>query len=1182
MKYYTLIVRLEGALSDAVALEWTSHAAPLDSGEGWEPCLRRADGTWRFSSRAELAHRRGPGVFADIAIRYRLSAAGPWSAPSPNRKEIVIVEVIDDDDVLIQPTVLLAPSLIGAAVIGAELAVDPGLWSGFPAPAFAFQWRRDGSDIPGAVARAYAPVPADDRCELACAVTARNLAGEAVVATAALRASYPAPVALGDLPEEVFDEGAEPELVDASIAFAGADLSFAAVGAPIDPRSGVVSVPTHTPVAGATVTITATNSGGAAAVRLPYTVEAAPEVEAPPALAASGVALRGVWRPAGQTTVFTPVVSFPGLAGATAEAIEWTTSGLEVPLENHWELVLPQAGAAGQHELYMRDPAKRDPLASPKLDYAVFGASDAEAERARRLRFRWRRAAAEPWSAASDYVVAPPPVTEATEEWRPMYGRRADALGARQADMPGYFDGGEYFGDGVQTSHSFARSGDTILQLGDTQGLRRSLDGGRTWHYPRAEGLRAMIGHSVGIDPGDPNRVIVVAGVANLTNSGANGVYLSTDGCETFTPVQALTREHCIENPRHAVNVLCCRPGGAPSTRVWRFISWCEAQIGGAVRDALLWTSANGGATWTSQALPAAFNRDRIVHLVQHPTEGGTLFACTEAGVFRTSNDGGAWAPLGAGAITGFPRTLWVDPDAPSRMLVSTSGGTGVSGVFFFNGTAWSKVLGTGVSLGSMAVGPKDGSNRRTIYVASDAGGDGTPSSHLTWQQHWLTTGAPSATKHTTNAATIGPDSPPVGAWFQPRFVPKLANDPSGHLSRLCGRLQSYFVPDMNDANGCAMMGNNVCWRTEDRGRSWVWSDTGRGGVVVQSFGISETNPAKAAMGLNDKQMYVTDAFPLAFVHTPLSSAQKNELRDLGVTQPFIGRATVILPGAAPAGVAFPAARRSRVVSSIGSYQGQQVIVSRQDGGSNWSLRHLGVGNYTFMDYSRQNPNVVYCGDRRSDDGGETWPVGLGRRIVGMSRSDGSIVYGSSNQTAIFKSTNGGATWSGAPWLTLGVDGNDEQSCMRFWPSPHDHAKVVTVGPDHDLMYAAGNASATVTIGLGLKNVWPAPHRQPAPNWLNVVWCPLEPRRIYAACMIIGTKRVFRGMFSADYASIEWTDLTLNYPRTSKPRRLFALPTGEIILTGNAGSFMISPPGVAPAASPWRLLPRPLPNDRRP
>ena len=78
-----------------------------------------------------------------------------------------------------------------------------------------------------------------------------------------------------------------------------------------------------------------------------------------------------VWRPEAQETWFTPVVRFPGLAGETVDAIEWTTGKDPVP---ETAVRGRHQGRRDSYQLYMRDPAKNAPGASPRVDYSVFKA----------------------------------------------------------------------------------------------------------------------------------------------------------------------------------------------------------------------------------------------------------------------------------------------------------------------------------------------------------------------------------------------------------------------------------------------------------------------------------------------------------------------------------------------------------------------------------------------------------------------------------------------------------------------------------------------------------------------------------------------------------------------------------------------------------------------------------------
>ena len=187
------------------------------------------------------------------------------------------------------PRLLTAPALAGPATIGTAVGVDPGTWE--EAAALALQWCRGGTEIAGATGASYTPVAADDRTALSCRVTASNPAGGTSAETAPLPVTFAAPAvaaALADL-ERPLDSGSTS--VAAAAAFTGAGLSYAVsgAGATIDAATGVVRLPTATLVSAATVTVTASNSGGSAAASFRLSVVAvAPALVTAPVLTGSG------------------------------------------------------------------------------------------------------------------------------------------------------------------------------------------------------------------------------------------------------------------------------------------------------------------------------------------------------------------------------------------------------------------------------------------------------------------------------------------------------------------------------------------------------------------------------------------------------------------------------------------------------------------------------------------------------------------------------------------------------------------------------------------------------------------------------------------------------------------------------------------------------------------------------
>ena len=232
----------------------------------------------------------------------------------------------------VAPAMLAAPALSGPGLVGASMRVDPGIWSGVPAPVVTSRWRRNGVDIPGAAGVEYTPVAADDGTDLDCVVTASNASGTASAATGTARITWPAPVAAGALADLVLDQGPGARTLDASGAFAGAALVFgvSGAGASVDPATGLVSIPLDAPRAAEPVTVTATNSGGSASVSFTVTVVAAPVLTPPISTIAPSLS--------GPGRVGTPMLVDTGVwSGDPAPVLSprWRRNGVEI------------AGAAG-------------------------------------------------------------------------------------------------------------------------------------------------------------------------------------------------------------------------------------------------------------------------------------------------------------------------------------------------------------------------------------------------------------------------------------------------------------------------------------------------------------------------------------------------------------------------------------------------------------------------------------------------------------------------------------------------------------------------------------------------------------------------------------------------------------------------------------------------------------------
>jgi hypothetical protein len=92
-----------------------------------------------------------------------------------------------------RPRNTAAPSISGAAAVGATLTCSPGTWSGQPTPSYSYQWLLNGTAIPGEAGSTYVVGAADPGLSVSCEVTANNGEGKASAVSGPLHIPGAAP-----------------------------------------------------------------------------------------------------------------------------------------------------------------------------------------------------------------------------------------------------------------------------------------------------------------------------------------------------------------------------------------------------------------------------------------------------------------------------------------------------------------------------------------------------------------------------------------------------------------------------------------------------------------------------------------------------------------------------------------------------------------------------------------------------------------------------------------------------------------------------------------------------------------------------------------------------------------------------------------------------------------------------
>lgn len=165
-----------------------------------------------------------------------------------------------------------------------------------------------------------------------------------------------------------------------------------------------------------------------------------------------------------------------------------------------------------------------------------------------------------------------------------------------------------------------------IILLGGFEGVRRSLDGGKTF-VATNQGLSATVPGSVAFSRWDPSVIY---------SSTGQQVYRSRDGGESWGEIGGFV-EARISAWRPWINDL------AIDALDHVYVSYLPAATQ-SHDDTQIYRSVDGGDTWERASdIPA-------LRLLAHPTAGGFLYAGTRSGVVITKDGGQTWsaAPLPA------------------------------------------------------------------------------------------------------------------------------------------------------------------------------------------------------------------------------------------------------------------------------------------------------------------------------------------------------------------------------------------------------------------------------------------------------------------------------------------------------------------------------------------------------
>jgi len=714
-------------------------------------------------------------------------------------------------------------------------------------------------------------------------------------------------------------------------------------------------------------------------------------------------------------------------------------------------------------------------------------------------------------------------------EWRVMPVRSKEEF---QQGKPG--------GEAEQHPHSISRClnhPEIIYFSQDVAGVWRSKNSGETWEKTLDRGLWVNQGQSIEVDPVAPKTLFLISDNNwNFLGEKYQGLYRSSNGGDDWEFVLPVQTNYTSNHHRMYRHNIAYDPTTITSAGAKRWYAAFPASQPDAKEtdDGGLYRSEDMGITWTSMSkLPG---HSTVYAIQPHPTDSKTIYLASNRGLFISHARGKNLKPLGQFSEKQGVSSIAINPQNPQIIYV----------------TLFEKKK---VSWGVRKVG-------KGLYRSLDGGTTFSQLKSYDAARVFMNPGHPEVLYLVGNYSNTIVSHDGGQSWFEKLKATATPGLARGYKKAITGELAGIVANPKNPDEAVAFS-QATLWKTTDGGKTfkessslftgyaWAWYNTA---LAFDAF-----DPQRLGFFNLDVGMTLTTTGTDYFVWRNQHAWDwYSTIIDNGK-----GKKARLIPWMGTNSGSFqPIPGSQVVVASIGRYF-ITLLMRSEDSGRTWELVQKRKEGEIYRDLYEMNefvafhpkaPNVVYAGNKISDDAGRTFvDIDFGSfgpaKILGMCLSQPDTVYAMHGyMLKILRSDDRGKTWrlySAPGWQFKKLD-----RIPTFAVDPVDPDLVYSIDEKGDLALFDGLRwySTGVLAQVGGLEVG---------NFVRTIAIdPNHPEVIYAGMFASGRSGIWRSIDGGE----NWEDISNNLPRIGQHTMAVSPHTGELFTGSVVGTWVFPPP----------------------